>query len=207
MAGDTDAALPEDLERVVAFHGHLCPGVLIGYRAAKAGLAALGAVRAEDEELIAIVENDSCAADAVQVLAGCTFGKGNLFFRDYGKQVFTFAVRPSGRAVRVSLRHDAARGGEEADLPEAERRARRVRLLLEAPDDVLLKVEHCRVDLPETARLHASVLCEACGEKVMETRVRRVAGRTLCIPCAEKGTTSAVPAQKRGDDPREPERA
>ena len=58
--------------------------------------------RARDEELIAIVENDSCSVDAVQFLAGTTFGKGNLIFRDFGKQVFTFARRDGQSAVRIS---------------------------------------------------------------------------------------------------------
>ncbi len=32
-----------------------------------------------DEELFAIVETDACGADAIQVITGCTFGKGNFF--------------------------------------------------------------------------------------------------------------------------------
>jgi len=69
---------------VVRFHGHLCPGLAIGYRMTRAALAALGAGRAEDEDLVAVVENDACGVDAVQYLSGCTFGKGNLIFRDVG---------------------------------------------------------------------------------------------------------------------------
>ena len=55
----------------------------------------------EDKELVAVVENDSCAVDAIQVLTGCTFGKGNLIFRDHGKHVYTFFKRTSGEALRV----------------------------------------------------------------------------------------------------------
>ncbi len=61
----------------------------------------LGVERAEDEELVAIVENDACGVDAVQYVAGCTFGKGNLVFRDWGKPVYTFFSRRTGRGVRV----------------------------------------------------------------------------------------------------------
>lgn len=180
------AEYPDDLRGVIGFHGHLCPGLVIGYRAAKAGMAALGVERAEDEELIAIVENDSCSVDAVQVLTGCTFGKGNLYFRDYGKQVFTFAVRPSGRGIRVSLKPDAGREADIEDLPDEERRARRIGLLLRMTTPDLFDVTPCEIDLPESARVHPSVLCDECGEKVMETRVRRHEGRALCIPCAGK---------------------
>jgi len=168
---------PRELKRTIAFHGHLCPGLLIGYRAAKIGLARLGARRSEDEELIAIVENNSCAADAVQVLTGATLGKGNLFFRDLGKQVFTFAIRPSGKAVRVSLKPGA--------FPPGVSREERSERLLQASNDELFMIEEKSIELPSEAEIRRSVICAACGEPVMDTRTRKVNGRVLCIPCAE----------------------
>ena len=44
---------------IVRFHGHECPGLAIGYRMALAGLETLKSMRSEDEELVAIVENDA----------------------------------------------------------------------------------------------------------------------------------------------------
>ena len=167
----------QHLKAAITFHGHLCPGLLIGYRAARAGLERLQAKRSGDEELIAIVENNSCAVDAVQVLTGATFGKGNLFFRDYGKQVFTFAARPSGRAVRVALR-------AEAFAEAAPSREERARKLLAASDDALFKIEDLKIALPAAAEIHKSVVCAKCGEPVMETRTREQGGQVLCIPCA-----------------------
>ncbi|HHY95244.1 MAG TPA: formylmethanofuran dehydrogenase, partial [Firmicutes bacterium] len=92
-------------EKAVAFHGHACPGLATGLRAALIGMRELGVARAGDEELVAIVETDSCSIDAVQVLTGCTVGKGNLILRDLGKHVFTFARRSDGRGVRVAVRY------------------------------------------------------------------------------------------------------
>ena len=74
-----------NFEDTVKFHGHACPGLAIGYRVANLALKEFG-LRARDEELVAIVENNSCAVDAIQFICGCTFGKGNLIFKDYGKQ-------------------------------------------------------------------------------------------------------------------------
>jgi formylmethanofuran dehydrogenase subunit E len=74
----------------------------MGYRMTKAALDHLSIERAGDEELVAIVENDACGTDAVQFLSGCTFGKGNLIFKDYGKMVCTFYNRKSGKAIRIS---------------------------------------------------------------------------------------------------------
>jgi formylmethanofuran dehydrogenase subunit E len=172
---------PADLARVIEFHGHLCPGVLIGYRAAKAGMARLAAGRAADEELIAIVENDSCAVDAVQVLTGATFGKGNLFFRDHGKQVFTFALRPGGRAVRVALKANALG-------PGGLTRDEKSRLLLDRPDEELFTIAETIIPLPPEAEIRRSIICPGCGEPVMETKTRDVGGRKLCRPCADQLT-------------------
>jgi formylmethanofuran dehydrogenase subunit E len=176
---DFTRSLPDDLQRVVAFHGHYCPGIMWGYIPSKLAMARLGADRAEDEELIAIVENDSCAADAVQVITGCTFGKGNFFFRDYGKHVYTFALRPSGKAIRLSRR---------ADLPEEpddETREGKVTRMLNTPPEELFTISEGTIDLPDTAHIHESVVCDRCGEPAMATRTREVDGRPVCLACLE----------------------
>ena len=104
-----------DFQRCVDFHGHICPGLVVGYRAARAGLDWLKERRAAGEELVALVETDACGADAVQVLTGCTFGKGNFFFKDYGKQTFILAARKSNRGVRIALKPGAL------EIPERHR--------------------------------------------------------------------------------------
>ncbi len=171
--------LPADLEKTVEFHGHFCPGILIGYRAARVGLSMLGSRRSADEELVAIVENDSCAVDAVQVLTGATFGKGNLVYKDHGKQVFTFALRPSGKAVRVALKAGALGDGSVS-------RDEKSRLLLDKEADELFHIQEMTIDMPEAARTRKSLVCDECGEPVMETRTRKAGDRLLCIPCAEE---------------------
>lgn len=104
-------------EDVIKFHGHSCPGLAMGYVVAKAALEELGIKdRSQDEEIVCIVENDSCAVDAIQVMVGCTFGKGNLIFRDYGKQVYTFFNRKTGRAVRISVDFESKETEEEKKL-------------------------------------------------------------------------------------------
>jgi len=185
--------IPADLVRAIEFHGHLCPGLVMGYLASKLGLDHLGTKRSEDEELIAIVENDSCAVDAVQVLTGCTTGKGNLFLRDYGKMVFTFALRPSGRAVRASLKHETEPSVERAPEGSQQRRDLEIQYMLQRPADELFSVREETIALPQTAQIYQSAICERCGEMVMETRTRTVDGALVCIPCAES-------AEKKGKE-------
>ncbi|MHB9111676.1 MAG: FmdE family protein [Thermoleophilia bacterium] len=170
------------LEGLITFHGHICPGLAIGYRATVAGLERLGVERAEDEELIAIVENDSCSVDAAQFLAGATFGKGNFFFRDYGKQVFTFARRDSSNAVRVSLKPD--RMGPPAAEKNTDWRQERIDFILESPLEDLFTISEVEIELPPPASIRRSVICESCGEPVMETRTVNKDGKTICRDCA-----------------------
>ena len=65
-------------DEIIQFHAHECPGLAMGYRMATASMSELDSIRAEDEEIVAIVENDACGVDALQCVTGCTFGKGNL---------------------------------------------------------------------------------------------------------------------------------
>ncbi len=186
---------------VVEFHGHSCPGLALGYRVAMAALQEFGE-RAEDEELVAIVENNSCAVDAVQVITGCTFGKGNLVFRDYGKQVYTFIKRPSGDGIRISVDWKSSeetdeeksmwdqymKGDRSEEVLKAvhNRKAKKIGLILEAGNEELIKITKGKMDLPEEARIYPSLTCAICGEKVMEPRARVKDGKIVCIPCFEK---------------------
>jgi formylmethanofuran dehydrogenase subunit E len=189
------------LERVVGFHGHLCPGLTMGMQAARIALREIGP-HAVDEEIVAIVETDMCGVDAIQVMTGCTFGKGNLIHRDWGKNAYTFFRRSDGKAIRIAARPDAwDRGDDETDHGELRARARaddateedrrrfreaheqRARRILERdPEDIYVVTEIASLP-PRRARIHESVMCADCGENVMETRVRLFERRELCTPC------------------------
>ncbi|MGB9887812.1 MAG: FmdE family protein [Moorellales bacterium] len=193
-----------DWQAVVAFHGHSCPGLAIGYRVAKAALRELGQERAPDEELVAVVENDACGVDAVQFLTGCTLGKGNLIYRDYGKQVYTFYRRGTGQALRIAVRGQVWRrdprhtelrsrvfsGNATPEEREEFARAQEetTRRILEAPEEQLLELRELAAEPPERARIFGSVTCAFCGEAVSEHRARWREGRPACIPCAGEYT-------------------
>jgi formylmethanofuran dehydrogenase subunit E len=187
---------------VVKFHGHSCPGLAFGYRVAVAAVKELNMENiSEDEEVVAIVENDLCAVDAIQVLTGCTFGKGNLIFKDYGKQVYTFMKRPSGDAIRISIDFTLpeeteeekemwkrySEGDRSEDVLKAvhNRKAKKMKAILDASDSELLKITRFRISLPPEARIYPSIRCEMCGEKMAEPKARVKDGRIVCIPCFE----------------------
>jgi len=192
---------PVTFDDCIRFHGHSCPGLASGYRAATAAMEALGVTRPEDEDLVAICETDACGVDALQVIAGTTAGKGNLVIHDYGKHAFTFYNRKNGKAVRVTFnRNDITETKEFTDLRakvfsgngsnEEEEQLHELMHkatidLLHAPKEKVLKIENITMDAPKMARIFASVTCERCGESVADAKTRNIDGKCVCIPCAE----------------------
>ncbi|HAA05319.1 MAG TPA: formylmethanofuran dehydrogenase [Syntrophobacteraceae bacterium] len=190
----------DDFQQCQTFHGHVCPGLSMGYVAGKLALAWLQENKSEDEEVVAIVENDSCFVDAVQVLTGCTFGKGNFIYKDYGKMALTLISRNSGRGVRVCLRPGAFVPDEEhfgllrkvmsGEASEEERarfhqvHQRRSMDLLETPAADLFEVTPMEGSLPEKARIEPSQICSRCGETVMATKMVVAGDGNICRACA-----------------------
>jgi formylmethanofuran dehydrogenase subunit E len=150
----------------------------MGYRVALAALDALGGRRAPDEELVAIVENDSCAVDAIQAVLGCTVGKGNLILRDYGRQVYTVYRRETGEGIRISFQ----------PWPEQAEHTREgwQRDLLTAAQEDLLVIEPAQEPMPGRAQIEPSERCARCGQLVQRSRLVQVGRRWLCRPCADQ---------------------
>jgi formylmethanofuran dehydrogenase subunit E len=173
-----------DYTAIINFHGHSCPGLAIGYRMSVAAMAALGVTRSEDEELVAVVENDACGVDALQCLTGCTYGKGNLLFRDFGKSVYTLYSRRFGKGVRVVFHGQGVPSGMRED------KAAFIRFLQECPDEGIVTLTMVNDEIPNPARIRNSVFCQLCHEAVMDTRLREISGKVVCIPCADLLATS-----------------
>jgi formylmethanofuran dehydrogenase subunit E len=191
-----------DFTKCVEFHGHICPGLAIGFQAAKVLMGRLGVRKAPDEELLAIVETDACGADAIQVMTGCTFGKGNFIFKNYGKHAFSLIDRRKGKGVRVCLRPDTFQADreylsvsekiqkDEASENEIERfrqlQQERAQKILDAGAESLFKIEQISPDILPKARVIKSVNCDSCGESTKMDLLRKMNGKRMCIPCAKQ---------------------
>jgi len=189
----------EDFKRCERFHGHVCGGLAIGYVAATAGLDWLKEKRALDEELVAIVETDACCVDAIQVLTGCTFGKGNLIYKDYGKMGFTFFNRRTGQGLRLAMRPDMFRANErqielfrksrDGSITDAEKTElselgfQRTVAVLNTRAEDLFVMTPVTAGMPDKARIEASKPCARCGEPTMESKLRSSEGNLICRGC------------------------
>lgn len=171
--------MERNLQLCIDFHGHLCPGLLLGYKASILAMELLKEERAKDEELVAIVENDSCFADAVQVITGCTFGKGNFIFRDFGKMALSLVSRGTERGIRISLKKNLFES-------ESSREERSKKILQMNPQE-LFDIERIEIKLPERAKIERSKPCSICGEPTQESKLVKKEGREICKGClAEK---------------------
>lgn len=186
------------LEKAIQFHGHICPGLLMGVRVAEFAQKHLGVGQDIDEGLLAVVETDSCGVDAIQSILGCTFGKGNLIYNDYGKNVYTIASREKKRAVRIAqlFREQKSpasiRYGElsHKEFLTAEEEAEKEELLallfeniLSVPFEELFSWQDVDFIIPAKAKIDATIQCALCGEGVMESKAVEGAEGLLCKAC------------------------
>ena len=119
-----------------------------------------------------ITENDACGVDAIQVILGCTAGKGNLIFDLQGKMAFSFYRRDTGKAVRLVLR----------PTPALDRQAK-LKLLTEGDYHDLFDVKAAPDPLPEPARILNNCTCSLCGEQMAETHAHLQGGKIVCDRC------------------------
>lgn len=186
------------IDRAVALHGDLCPGLATGIQASRLALREVGA-HAPDHRVVAVAETDMCGVDAIQALTGCTVGNRNLIMLDHGKLAFQFFT--DGRAIRINGRHpwsteyQAARrrnltgtatAAEKAEFQTLHRAE--VDRILSTPPEELFSVSTIAVDRPLTSTVDPWLICADCGEEVMETRIRHLDGRQVCIACYHKAT-------------------
>jgi len=190
-------------EKVTKFHGHACPGSAIGYKASKIAIERLKIDSSEDEEILAIVENDSCAVDSIQVVLSCTFGKGNLIFNDYGKNVYTIASRDKNKAIRLALKksfNPIKANSKFRELKEKERNnpisieeknelkaiTKKVcEDIINMEDSDIFSIKEVKMPKIEKAKIYKSLACDKCGELTAEHRIKELESKKLCIPCYE----------------------
>ena len=160
----------------VAFHGHECGGLTIGYKASLYAIDLLGLEFSADEQVVCIAENDACGLDAIQVMLGCSVGKGNLLFHLRGKSAYSFYNRKTGKSVRLVMK----------EKPEGLAREDSFAYYQTCKPEDMFTVKETTIALPEPARIFDSYLCECCGEKTGANWIRLGAGgKKLCLDCYE----------------------
>ena len=159
-------------------HGHYCPGLAIGVRAAQEALRILNVEEyIHSKSLYCIAESRACFQDGIQVVFGTTLGNGTLELRDRGKTAFNFYDREKGRNVRLVMK----------DLPEGMSREESAEYILTAPFDRVFRQTDVHFDAPrDNFRRKLGMICPRCGEQCREQFLRVKDGEIVCLDCAEK---------------------
>lgn len=164
------------LDRCVEYHGHLCLGQVLGVRLALKGMDLIGT--RNRREMIVIIENDRCIADAIQIVTGTRIGRRSAKLVNYGKMAATFINTENGAAYRVNVR--------QVD-PHAHHGKELMRRVLHSPEASLLAWRSVAVSLkPEElpGKPRHTVNCVRCGEKVFDGREVQGDAGPLCVSCA-----------------------
>jgi formylmethanofuran dehydrogenase subunit E len=170
------------LKKAEKFHGHLCPGIVLGTRMSMAGMRELGLNPMEKtRDLIVYVEIDRCATDAIQAVTGCSLGHRSLKYMDYGKFAATFVNSSTGKAVRVSVIEKRDENQANDDMKTT------VKRLSAIPESEILSINLVTLKVGEKDRSGfptKRVNCSVCGEQVMDGRELYRNGKPVCKACA-----------------------
>lgn len=186
-------------QETVGFHGHICPGIVVGFRASVLALETLDKpLKKLGDTHIAICENDVCGVDGVQFVTGCTLGNDGLIINNIGKFAFSWVEKKTGEGIRILLKaplwatndplrlHRKVKEGtatEEEKKQWIKARGKRGAELMELEDDELLEVQRVKIDIPGKARLFPFASCAKCGEAFMEPWAGIEDGKILCKAC------------------------
>lgn len=195
----------EWLEFGQKFHGHKCPAMPNGLRVGAAAMNALGVERTGDSALHAILDLGdnhcaTCFADGIQVITGCTFGKGNIEKTYKGKWAVTLIDKKTNRAVRVSPTAEAMlankkteffkdyreKGVPPTQVPDAVVEPLVVKVM-NAPEEMMMNIsEVFEYQWKQPVHSFNSFVCEDCGEMTVMEYGRVKDDLKVCIDCADK---------------------
>ncbi|MBN2165402.1 MAG: SAM-dependent methyltransferase [Marinilabiliaceae bacterium] len=189
-------------------HGHFCPGLAMGVKAATFAMNKLKAKSDGMEDLLAITETNNCFADGVQFVTGCSFGNNSLIFKDLGKTAFTLTFR-NGKGIRICSKHESQQiikeqfpdfnkyyqqvVVEQNHCPEIVNTFKKVSLqrafeTLNIDFDSLFTVQYVESEIPSYAKILESVICSKCGESVMKSRTNTINNNFICYSCSGSNT-------------------
>jgi formylmethanofuran dehydrogenase subunit E len=173
------------MEKARAFHGDVCPGLVIGTRLTIAAMNALGMdPMKRNRDLIVFVEIDRCVTDAVQAITGCSLGHRSLKYFNYGRFAAVFYNQTSKQAIRVSPVKRPHSSSEDI-----------IQIYRTAPDEELVRLEEVTVDVDPSdlpGKPQRVDECSRCGERIFDNKCVVADGKLTCRACANGAYYTAL---------------
>lgn len=192
--------MEKSFDDVVDFHRHLCLDIAMGYRIAKALMREMGDQIRDMKNLVAVVENETCAVDAIQEYTGCTLGKRNLVLTGTGKPVYILQNQKTGEGVRIYCKfwevfdadgsfHQRRKKAASPNATLQEQQAfqrelnAKIKEILRAPEAQLFTIRRINQPPPPKVGKYQAEPCSRCGEHTHTGRLIEQNGQRLCREC------------------------
>ncbi len=176
------------LAHLATLHDHLCPRQILGLRMGLYAGEQLGlSLPQTDKRLFVFVETDGCFADGVLAATGCSLGHRTMRLVDFGKVAATFVDTLTSQALRLAPLPTVREEAERCCPTASSRWHAQLEAYQMMPADRLFSVRPVTLAVSLEAiisRPGLRVLCDQCGEEIMNAREVRMDGRTLCRACA-----------------------
>jgi formylmethanofuran dehydrogenase subunit E len=145
--------LPVELTNLAHYHGHVCPELAVGYRAAVLARQVKGFDRKNASRQFALAENMGSGIEAVQLMTGCTIGNQNFFAYDLGKQVYYFGLCSEDylpvNVLRLSLINEALIIDNDDDIDQRITAGKATRAEIEEYIEVVSNAVHDILDISD----------------------------------------------------------
>ena len=195
---------PRDyFEYALKFHGHKCPAMPLGLKMASVAMNELNVEHAHAGELFTIVDLGEhhcagCIADGVQVITGCTFGKGNIIRSMKGKFSLTLIDQKNSRGVKITpIGYMLQKAFNSEFMEERKKGNPPHKISAEITDPLIEKVftmpieKQFKIEQLEKIKAYVpphkwdKLLCEDCGELTVAEYGFYINRKFLCADCAE----------------------
>ncbi len=161
-------------QKCVDFHGHACPGLAIGYKAAILAKEVLKIQDInDDEDIVCVSETDACGIDAFQVIFKSTVGSGSMRIDYKGKHAFSIYDRKSSKSIRLVWKVDIISSTKEEKMNK----------ILSLPSSDLFDIKDTKGDFPARAKIFKSIHCDKCNEITAENAIVNIGDKYYCKEC------------------------
>jgi len=200
---DRKMLLNMTLKRVVDFHGHLCPELVIGARVSE-----YAQKHFPDSGFSLVAENSTSAIDAIQILLGITIGNQRLKILDFGMHNYTFILKAKQKAFMLSLKKLRYNDEEEyrmlsdkiinseAAIDEAVNFQKildnRSKMLLELNLDELFDLKEAAWESPFTEMPTIYYICRGCGQEMLAGFAVAYHDNLYCMRCFQRINTECA---------------
>jgi formylmethanofuran dehydrogenase subunit E len=179
----------DDLLQASAAHHHkICPRQVLGVRIGLlVGRLLEIPLPQPEKRLLAISETDGCFVDGISASTGCYVGRRTLRIEDHGKTAATFVDTLTEQAIRIAPKPDIRElAWDYAASARNKWEAQRIGYQY-IPDDVLLSWQWVELTTPVkqiVGQAGQRVMCEICGEEIINQRDVIREGTLMCKSCA-----------------------